>query len=69
MKTIDKRCGNCRYLNFSMICSAPLPVSLSGWFLRQHEMPEDAGTNCPAWRKRIVRHKNNVTPIRQGEVL
>jgi hypothetical protein len=69
MKLKDQSCGQCRYWKLSPnelgACHAPIPVSLSGWFVKTTVMYSTDGYSCPAYRKRINRRKSNVTPITQ----
>lgn len=60
MKSLD--CAGCRYWKRIVPtgmgkCSAPLPESLRGLFIRLQPTPEAAGHKCPARRKRIERKK------------
>lgn len=70
MKT-PKSCASCRCwlprvsVDGIGACTAPLPISLSGFLIRQKDTCADAGADCPAWRKRIERKPKLalVTPI------
>jgi hypothetical protein len=70
MKT-PKSCSSCRYwlprvsVDGIGACTAPLPISLSGFLIRQKDTFDDAGADCPAWRKRIVR-KPKLVPVPAG---
>ncbi len=66
-----KSCSNCRYWKPHDVsrevgqCSAPLPISMSGFLIRLKPTLSDQGKDCPAFRKRIARAKRtaSVTPI------
>jgi len=59
-------CGGCRYWKRDEVnrrkgaCSAPLPTSLFGFFIRLTDTDEAAGQDCPTFRKRIVRQRKIV---------
>jgi hypothetical protein len=66
-----RTCSNCQFWERDEVdlasgaCTCPLPISLSGFFIRQKNTLDDQGADCPAHRKRIERSKRSatVTPI------
>lgn len=69
MKLKDQSCGACRCWkptdgDYGQ-CTAPLPVSLSGWLVRLKPTFSTDGWDCGAFRKRIERRrKATVTQIK-----
>lgn len=70
MKLKDQSCLICRYwINSNLAeygqCTAPLPVSLSGWLVKLKPTFSTDGWDCKSYRKRIERRrKATVTQIK-----